>query len=168
MDIKCADFNIDVFEAWKKEINSVPTINTNYKNDILKFLKSILNYGMDWYELDFNALYRKITNFTNPNELRKEMSFYTYEEFKKFLEQEDDLMYICLWQTLYFCGLRCGEARGLTWDSIDFKNRRMTISKQVQDNINSVSRVLKVFSELGKKGEEEAYTPRPLYRHFED
>ncbi len=140
MDIKCIDFNIDVFEAWKKEINSVPTINTAYKNDILKFLKSILNYGMDWYGLDFNSLYRKITNFTNPNELRKEMSFYTYEEFKLFLEQENDLMYKCLWQTLYFCGLRCGEARGLTWDAIDFKNRRMTISKQVQDDLHKTGK----------------------------
>lgn len=131
-DIKCKDFTIEVFEEWKKEVNSVPTISTAYKNDILKFLKSILNYGMMWYNLDFNSVYRRITNFSNPNELKKEMSFYTYDEFKRFLAMEKDLQHRCLWETLYFCGLRNGEARGLTWDSIDFKNRRIKISKQVQ------------------------------------
>lgn len=60
------------------------------------------------------------------------MSFYTYDEFKRFLAMEKDLKHRCLWKTLYFCGLGNGEARGLTWDSIDFKNRKIKISKQVQ------------------------------------
>lgn len=134
LDMKCKDFTIDVFEAWKKEINNKPELSTITKNDILKFLKSLLNYAMDWYNYDFTSLYRKITNFTNPNEMKKEMAFYTYEEFKIYIQVEEDLKYKCLWETLYYCGLRCGEARGLTWDSINFKNKTLKINKQVLNN----------------------------------
>ena len=30
-----------------------------------------------WYDLNFVKVYNKMTNFTNPNERKKEMSFYT-------------------------------------------------------------------------------------------
>lgn len=130
MKIKCKNYSIEHYEAWKKKMNEKP-LSTRYKNDILKFWKSILNYGMSWYGYDFNLVYRKMTNFTNPNEMKKEMDFYTFEEFKKFIECEDILRWKCLWKTLYYGGLRRGEARGLTWDCIDFKNKRLSITKQV-------------------------------------
>ena len=31
-----------------------------------------------------------MTNFQDPSERRKEMSYYTYDEFKKFISYEDD------------------------------------------------------------------------------
>ena len=131
MKLKCKDYSIDHYEAWKKKMNAKPTLSTRYKNDILKFWKSILNYGMNWYGFDFNATYRRMTNFTNPNEMKKEMLFYTFDEFKKFLSNETDLRMKCLWETLYYCGLRRGEARGLTWESIDFEKKRLSVTKQV-------------------------------------
>ena len=133
MDVKCKDFNIAMYEEWKKQMNANPNLGTNTKNDILKFFKSILNYGITWHNLNFMSTYRKITNFTNPNELRKEMEFYTYEEFQQFISCADDLRYKCLFETLYYCGLRCGEARGLTWRDIDFSKKKMKINKQVQN-----------------------------------
>ena len=131
MTLKCKDFDIYVFEEWKKEINAKP-ISTTFKNDLLKFLKSILNYGMTWYNFDFHSTYRKISNFNNPNEMRKEMEFYTYEEFLQFIKFSPDLRYTCLFETLYFCGLRCGEARAITWKDIDFKKKTISINKQIQ------------------------------------
>ena len=132
MDIKCRDFSIEMFEEWKKSINNNNNISLGYKNELLKFLKSILNYGISWYNFDFNKIYRRITNFKNPNGIKQEMEFYTYDEFKKYIQFEEDLCYRCLWKTLYYCGLRIGEARGLMWEAIDFKNKKITINKQVQ------------------------------------
>ena len=131
MNVKCKDFNIYIFEEWKKEINAKP-ISTTFKNDLLKFLKSILNYGITWYNFDFLPTYRKITKFSNPNEMRKEMDFYTYEEFQQFISYSPDLRYTCLFETLYYCGLRCGEARAITWKDIDFKKKTININKQIQ------------------------------------
>ena len=42
-----------------------------------------------------------LINFNDPNELPKEMEFYTYEEFKKFISVEDDIKWICLFKILY-------------------------------------------------------------------
>lgn len=43
--VKLKDFNIMQFEQWKREINKL-NISLRYKNDIYKFLKSILNFGI--------------------------------------------------------------------------------------------------------------------------
>ena len=72
-----------------------------------------------------------MTNFTNPNEMPKEMEFYTYDEFKQFIKYETDLKNKSLFETLYYCGLRNGEMRGITWDDIDFNKQTIRVNKQI-------------------------------------
>lgn len=67
--------------------------------------------------------------FINPNNLPKRMDYYTYEEFKQFISVVDELEWKCLFETLYFCGLRRGELRGLTWDNIDLEGKNLTVNK---------------------------------------
>lgn len=131
LKIKCKNYSIEHYEKWKKDLNKNPELSTSTKNDILKFWKSILNYGRDWFGFEFNHVYRKMTNFNNPNEMRKEMDFYTYDEFKQFIACEDDLYYRCLWEVFYYCGLRRGEGRGLQWSDIDFEKKLLHVTKQV-------------------------------------
>ena len=68
--VKVKDFNIMQFEQWKREINKL-NISLRYKNDIYKFLKSILNFGVKWHNLNFQAVYNKMTKFQDPNERRR-------------------------------------------------------------------------------------------------
>ena len=117
-NVKLKDFNIEVYERWRRYINSC-NISTRYKNDIYKFLKSLLNYATDWYGFSFVHVYRKMHNFNNPNELPKEMLYFTYDEFQKFLSVEKDIKFRCAWQLLYYCGLRIGELKGITWKDIN-------------------------------------------------
>lgn len=135
MKAKCVNYNLSMYEAWKKKIASNKKLSTRTKNDLLKFWKCILNFGSSWYGFNFSAVYRRMTNFTNPNEKKKEMNFYTLEEFNQFLSGESELVYKCLWETLFYCGLRSGEARGLMWECIDFNKKTLTVNKQVQDSI---------------------------------
>ena len=127
--IKVKDFNIMQYEEWKQEMNKL-SISTSYKNDIYKFFKSILNYGSTWYNFNFASVYNKMTNFKNPNERRKEMAYYTYEEFKKFISVENDLRWKCIFEILYYCGLRKGELKGLTWKDIYFDSKVLSVNKQ--------------------------------------
>ena len=131
--VKVKDFNIMQFEQWKREINKL-----NISHDIYKFLKSILNFGVKWHNLNFQAVYNKMTKFSDPNERRKEMSYYTYDEFKKFISYEEDLRWKCVFEILYYCGLRKGELKGLTWKDIYFDKKVLSINKQITQRNNRV------------------------------
>lgn len=133
MKIKCVDYDIEHFNKWKKQMTANKKICLRYKNDILKHWKSVLNFGTRWYDFNFLSVYRKMDKFKDPNGLKKEMKYYTLPEFKKFISGEEDSMWRCYFQTLYYCGLRCGEARGLTWRDIDFDKKKMKINKQIQN-----------------------------------
>ncbi len=128
--IKLDKLNIHDIERWKKEINS-KGLATRTKNDLMKYLKSALNFGTKWYDYNFVSMYNKMSNFTDPNEMPHEMLFYTYEEFKQFISVEDDLKFKTLFETLYYCGLRRGELRGLSWDCIDFDREELFIKQNV-------------------------------------
>src|SRR5574344_306843 len=136
--IKCADFNEFHFEEWKKFMN---TTNLNYvsKNDKLKVLRAVLNFGIKHYEFhNFHRAMLMMTKFENPGIIVEDHLVYTPEEFDQFLSVEDDPRYRILWLTLYYCGLRIGEARGLQWKDIDWNKKKLLINKQVL-SINNYS-----------------------------
>lgn len=129
-EMKCVDFNVNVYEEWRKWLDK-KNIATSYKNDIQKFLKCILNYAEKWHNYNFRSVYTKMEKFIDPGEIPKEMDFYTFEEFNKFISFENELLWICLFETLYYCGLRNGEMRALTWDDIDWDKKTIKITKQI-------------------------------------
>ena len=133
MKIKCVDYDIEHFNKWKKQMAANKKICLRYKNDILKHWKSVLNFGTRWYDFNFLSVYRKMDKFKDPNGLKKEMNYYTLPEFKKFISGEEDSMWRCYFQTLYYCGLRCGESRGLMWKDIDFNKKLLSVNRQVID-----------------------------------
>ena len=133
MKIKCVDYDIEHFNKWKKQMVANKKICLRYKNDILKHWKSVLNFGTRWYDFNFLSAYRKMDKFKDPNGLKKEMKYYTLPEFKKFISGEEDSMWRCYFQTLYYCGLRCGESRGLMWKDIDFNKKLLSVNRQVID-----------------------------------
>lgn len=129
-NIKLDKLDIKHIEKWKKEINE-KNLATRSKNDLMKYLKSALNYGTKWYDFNFSSMYLKMENFKNPNEIPKEMEFYTYEEFKKFISCAEDIKTKALFEVLYFCGTRRGELRGLTWKNIDFNRKEIFVVQNV-------------------------------------
>lgn len=164
-DIKLSEFSIEHFNKWKKKIDTKPELKcTSTKNDIFKFLKAILNYGSKQLNFDFSNVYNKMTNFTDPNEMPREMEFYTYDEFKHFISFEDDLKYICIFETLYYMGCRKGELRGLTWDKIDFINGQLKINIQVPTKYGS--KEYKFTSVKTKSSIRTLPIPEPLLTHL--
>ena len=139
--VKVLDFNLVHFNQWKNSINKLE-LSTTYKNNIYKFLRALLHYANKYLDLNVSAITNKLTGFKNPNEIKKEMNFYTYEEFKKFIDQEKDLKYKCFFETLYYCGLRKGEANALTWNDIDMANNTIRINKNLTHKIKGEKYVI--------------------------
>ncbi len=129
-DVELIDLNGEHYQRWRNEINKLD-IRSSYKRDIQKFIKMVINFAEKNYEFNLRKFYTKLEPFNDPNELEKEMRFYTPEEFYKFISTITDLQMKCLFKTLYYCGLRRGEARGLTWDNIDLVNSRLYVKKQI-------------------------------------
>lgn len=130
LNVKLKDFSVDDYINWRNYINSCQ-LSIVYKNQLLMLLKSLLNFATKWYDLNFSVVYTKIEKFDNPNVLPKEMDFYTYDEFKLFISNERDILYKTLYEVLYYCGLRRGEVKGLTWRDIDFENKTLRVNKNV-------------------------------------
>lgn len=132
------DFDIKTFEKWKKSINEI-NVSATYKNKIYTHLKALLKYAIrfhDFYKLE--TVLNKMEGFSNPNELKKEMKYFTYEEFKKFIIQEKDIKYKTFFEILYYCGLRKNEANALTWNDIDFEKNIIRINKSVALKIKGI------------------------------
>lgn len=113
-------------------------ISTRHKNDILKFLKSVLNFTMTWYDFNLNKVYNKITKFNDAFDIPKEMMYFTYDQWKQFISVETNLQSKVMFEILYYCGLRKGELRGLTWRDIDFVNKTLSVKKQITGRGGSV------------------------------
>lgn len=79
--------------------------------------------------------------FTDSNAVPKKIDYYTYDEFdefKNFIACEDDLKFIYVFEILYYCDLRRGELRELTWDNIDFENKTLSVVKNVANENSAV------------------------------
>ncbi len=137
-NIKLKDLNIQHIEMWKRKMNEFP-LALSYKNDIFKFVKAILNYGTKFYDFNFSQVYNKMEKFSDPNELPKEMLFYTFKEFSQFISVEKDLKWKTLFETLYYMGLRKGELRGLQWKDVNFEKKTINITKQIPSIYNNKS-----------------------------
>ena len=117
-NLKIRDFTVSHYLKWRTEISKMD-LALKTKNGYYKFFKNLLNYGTKWHDFNFAPIYNKMEKFNDPNALPKEMDFYTFEEFQKFMSVIDDIKFKALFKTLYFCGLRRGELRGLSWDSVE-------------------------------------------------
>lgn len=129
-NIKLSELNVTHYQKWRSYIQK-QDLAIKAKNGFHKLFKEILNYAMRWHNCNFNSMYLKMEKFSDPNALPKEMEFYTWKEFQQFINVEDEIKYIALFETLYFCGLRRGELRGLTWENIDLEEKVLSVRKNV-------------------------------------
>ena len=121
--------------AWQNQM-------LNYRNDkgkgysptylksLHSQLSSILNHAVRYYGLKNNAA--AIAGNMGADQ-KKEMLFWTKEEYLKFAEViMDKPRSYYAFEVLYWCGIREGELLALTPEDFDFEKRTLSINKSYQ------------------------------------
>lgn len=102
----------------------------NYSADTLKqihaVLSAIFNFAIKFYGLTSNPA-RIAGNFEL--ESNKRMNYWEFDEFQRFIDTVDDLLYNAFFSTLYYSGARKGELLALTWADVDFAEKTININK---------------------------------------
>ena len=121
--------------AWQNEIRKMTNssgepFSQGYLKTIHNQLSSLFNHAIKIYGLRLNPA---STVGNMGKEERKEMSYWTVEEYSKFSDEMMDkpLSYYAF-QMLYWTGIRVGELLALTAGDFDFKNNMLTINKSYQ------------------------------------
>ena len=109
------------YKTNKGELLTNSTLRT-----IQGYLSSIFNYAIKLYNLPYNPL-SKVGYISIPE--NKKMIVWTPEDFKRFIKVVDDKMDYCIFNTLYFTGMRIGESLALQVKDIDLKNKTITVNK---------------------------------------
>lgn len=147
-----------------------------YLNKIQHILKSIFDFGIKNYGLEYNpvATYgrfeeKKDSIIKDEDKLR----YITKEEFDKFISVVDPGLWHNFFITLYYTGARIGEVLALTWKDIDFINNEISITKTlykvkgeytITSTKNNTNRKIK----MSKVLKEELYEAYKKFRKFKD
>lgn len=132
---KLSDIKPNDIIAWQNEIRNLKDIKGNkYSKTYLKTvhnqLSAIFNHAVKYYGLQINPAARAGNMGA---EERKEMQFWTKEEYKKFsYAMMDKPISFYAFEMLYWCGIREGELLALTVKDFDFKAETVSINKSYQ------------------------------------
>lgn len=137
-NIKINDITLNIVNAIKKELADNKTLGTIRKNRILGLLKICIKYANKYYNSSAECL-KFFDNFVDVNSQKKEMDFFTYEEYQKFDSVIDKHNWHTFFEILYFMGLRQGECQALTWQDINFEKKMISITKTLTSKIKGVN-----------------------------
>ena len=115
-NVKINNFDLGTYKKFKIYFDSL-NLSAPYKNKTLGVLRRIIKYANKYYGVNSSIL-NYIENYRNV-EQKKEMDFFTLDEYKLFSSVIDRLDYKTMFDILFYLGLRVGELQALTWNDID-------------------------------------------------
>lgn len=126
-NVKINDLTVKHYLLFKNNIESFK-MTADYSNKIQNMFSTLIKFSNKYHNTSNNIL-NYFEQFKDVNVLKKEIDFYTYEEFLKFINYVDDFDYKVFFQILYYLGLRKGECQALTWKDINFEKEELSINK---------------------------------------
>lgn len=134
-NLKMSEINPTDVRKWQNELIAFRYENgegysENYRKTIHNSLSAIFNYACKYYNLKSNPA-RTAGNMAK--EEKREMEFWTTDEYKKFSEAilDKDISFYAF-EMLYWTGMRLGELLALTTADFDFEKNTVRINKSYQ------------------------------------
>lgn len=129
---------------WQRQLADSTFSKTKFKKELLsngyiakiqEYLKTILIFGEKYDYIERNPFTIRI--YQRKEEVKKEMLYWTAEEFNRFILEIDDIVFEAFFRVLYGCGLREGEAMALTIGDVNLKDGMITVNK-TYDSIHRI------------------------------
>ena len=149
-DYKLSKLNVAVLQKWKQDMEQ-KGLSTKTKQNRYGEFRTLLNYAVKMEYIPRNPLL-KVGNFKAPFETKKEMQYYTADEFKKFIQkakeeaiQSESKGYMHKWHyyvffnIAFYTGLRKGEIHALQWT--DIKDGYLSITKSIAQKLKGGDRI---------------------------
>ena len=125
------DLNYNHIELIKNKMNKA-NLSPEYKNKILGLLQRLIKYSNKYYNTSTNIL-KFCEPYKIPAAIKKEMQFFTLEEYLAFDKVIDNFSDHVFFELLFYLGLRKGEAQALRFK--DFRNNQLIINKTLTTKI---------------------------------
>lgn len=100
--------------------------------------RAVLNYAVRQAYIQANPC-NKIDLKKDPNEKKKDMMYWTVEQFNKFIANENKPVYHLLFMNQFYMGMRIGETLALQWKDIDLVNNTINIQKTWADTLRKAT-----------------------------
>ena len=149
-NVKIDKLTIPVLQKWKENIEKKNLSIKTRQNKYSEF-RALLNYAVKMEYLSQNPLL-KVGNFKAPLQPKKEMQYYTADEFKKFIQkakeeaiQSESKGYMHKWHyyvffnIAFYTGLRKGEIHALQWT--DIKDGYLSVTKSIAQKLKGGDRI---------------------------
>ena len=125
------DFTMDQItpgdvRRWQNEILKKKYAQT-YASTINKALVTLLNHAVRYYGLSQNPA--SLAGSIGSKKTEKEMNILTLDQFNELIEKVDHIEIKTVLIILFYTGIRLGELQALTWNDIDFENKKINVNK---------------------------------------
>lgn len=169
-----SNLTIPFFQDWKNKIEEYQSPKTGKslslttKQKIYSCFRAVINYGVKMCYIPVNNLI-KLGNFKDSNSVitKKEMDFYTPEEYKKFSKAAYDIAkssgkivdwdYYVFFSIAFYTGLRKGEIFALKWSDID--GEYLSVTRSITQKLKGEDRET---PPKNKSSIRELHMPKPL------
>jgi len=95
-----------------------------------RLISAMLTTAVQWQLIMLNPCER----VKPPKVERKEAHYYSIDEVNRLLDllENESIKYRAMIHIVIFCGLRLGEVTNLEWSDVDFEEKTIAVSKQLQ------------------------------------
>jgi len=135
-----------MIQKWKNYIEE-KGFQTRTKQNIYSCFRALLNWGVKLDYLQTNILL-KVGNFKSSDVIKKEMLYYTADEYKKFSNAAkeyaeksnviSDWDFFVFFSIAFYTGLRKGEIHALKWSDID--ENYLKVSRSISQKLTGPDR----------------------------
>lgn len=111
---------------WSTKLESPKKYSTQYLKKVNGQISCVFSFGVKFYNVPTNpcSIYSSPTG-----EPKKEIQFWTLNEFKTFINVVDKIEYRTAYEILFWCGIRTGELLAMNVGDIQFNNNLLSINK---------------------------------------